>query len=226
MKHLDQNDTLIVIGETGSGKTTQIPQFLHQLGLSERGIIAITQPRRVAAITISTRVAKEMKCQLGNLVGYTVRFEDHTTKDTKIRFITDGSLLREALADRLLRQYSVIILDEAHERTINTDVLFGIVKEAQRARQHHKMLPLKVDFRLNYKICSSFRLPFECIQVIIMSATMDVDHFSKYFSNCKTIYLVGRTFPVKVMHTKESQSDYLHASLCTLFQIHDSAPVK
>lgn len=132
------------MGETGSGKTTQIPQFLFQTNVSHKGIIAVTQPRRVAAISISTRVAKEMKTELGDVVGYTVRFEDHTTRNTKIKFVTDGSLLREALSDRLLRQYSVIILDEAHERTINTDVLFGIVKDAQKTRKNFNHTPLKV----------------------------------------------------------------------------------
>lgn len=144
-----ENDTLIVIGETGSGKTTQIPQFLYHARQSERGIIAVTQPRRVAAISISTRVAKEMKTQLGDVVGYTVRFEDHTSRNTKIKFATDGSLLREALSDRLLRQYSAIILDEAHERTINTDVLFGIVKDAQKTRKNSNHPPLKVNQRIH-----------------------------------------------------------------------------
>lgn len=136
-----------MIGETGSGKTTQIPQFLYHSRSSERGIIAVTQPRRVAAISISTRVAKEMKTRLGDVVGYTVRFEDHTSRNTKIKFVTDGSLLREALTDRQLLKYSVIILDEAHERTINTDVLFGIVKEAQRKRKNANQTPLKVHRR-------------------------------------------------------------------------------
>lgn len=154
-KHLLENDTLIVIGETGSGKTTQIPQFLYHARQSERGIIAVTQPRRVAAISISTRVAKEMKTQLGDVVGYTVRFEDNTTRNTKIKFVTDGSLLREALSDRLLRQYSVIILDEAHERTINTDVLFGIVKDAQKTRKNSNHPPLKVNRRVRGKSCSA-----------------------------------------------------------------------
>lgn len=144
IKHIQQNDTLIIIGETGSGKTTQIPQFILQAGLADRGMIAITQPRRVAAITIATRVAKEMKSTLGETVGYTVRFEDNTSKSTKIKFITDGFLLREALVDRMLKQYNVIILDEAHERTINTDVLFGIVKEAQMSRKLFNSTPLKV----------------------------------------------------------------------------------
>lgn len=144
MKYLQKHLTLIIIGETGCGKTTQIPQFLYQIGYGEKGVIAVTQPRRVAAITISARVAKEMKCQLGQEVGYTVRFEDQTSKKTKIRFMTDGSLLREALTDKLLLKYSVILLDEAHERTINTDVLFGIVKEAQKTRKLRDLAPLKV----------------------------------------------------------------------------------
>lgn len=149
MKHIQQNDTLIIIGETGCGKTTQIPQFLCQSGYGDRGIIAITQPRRVAAITIATRVAKEMKTQVGDLVGYTVRFDDKTTKNTKIKFITDGFLLREALTDRMLSQYNVIMLDEAHERTINTDVLFGIVKEAQKSRKILNKPSLKVNFAIH-----------------------------------------------------------------------------
>lgn len=116
-----------------------------QAGLAERGAIAVTQPRRVAAITIASRVAKEMKCTLGETVGYTVRFEDQTSKNTRIKFVTDGSLLREALSDRMLKNYSAIVLDEAHERTINTDVLFGIVKEAQKNRKLFNMTPLKVN---------------------------------------------------------------------------------
>lgn len=144
IKHLQKHLTLIIIGETGSGKTTQIPQFLYKMGYGDKGMIAVTQPRRVAAITISKRVSQEMKCILGDEVGYTVRFEDTTTKRTKIRFMTDGSLLREALSDKLLLKYSVILLDEAHERTINTDVLFGIIKEAQKTRKLQNMEPLKV----------------------------------------------------------------------------------
>lgn len=152
MQAIARNDTVIVIGETGSGKTTQIPQFLHDAGWTDRGMVAVTQPRRVAAITISKRVSQEHGSKLGELIGYTVRFEDVTSEQTKIRFMTDGSLLREALSDRLLKQYSAICLDEAHERTINTDVLFGIVKAAQRVRAEKQMAPLKViTILLNYK---------------------------------------------------------------------------
>lgn len=150
MQAIVKHPTIIIIGETGSGKTTQIPQFLHDAGLTEKGIVAVTQPRRVAAITISKRVCQEHGCKLGELIGYTVRFEDLTSKNTKIRFMTDGSLLREALSDRLLKSYSVIVLDEAHERTINTDVLFGIVKAAQRSRAEKNLPPLKVRYCLRY----------------------------------------------------------------------------
>lgn len=196
------SDSLVLMGETGSGKTTQIPQFLLRAGFGNKAMIAITQPRRVAAITVAKRVAQELNTKLGELVGFTVRFEDCTSSSTKIKFVTDGSLLREALSDRLLKNYSVVMLDEAHERTINTDVLFGIVKEAQRQRKLRCMLPLKV---------------------LVTSATMDIDHFAKYFG-VKGMYLEGKTYPVKVMHTKDTQSDYLHATLVTLFEIHQSAP--
>lgn len=136
---------------------------------------------------------------------YTVRFEDVTTPRTKIRYLTEGSLLREALADRLLKRYSVIVLDEAHERTVNTDVLFGIIKEAQRTRSERQLAELKV---------------------LVMSATMDVDHFSKYFNDCEILYLAGRAHPVKVFHAKTTQPDYTHACLATLFDIHRRAPAK
>lgn len=157
---------------------------------------------------------------------YTVRFEDLTSDKTKIRFITDGSLLREALSDRLLRNYSAIVLDEAHERTINTDILFGIVKSAQKIRKNNNMQPLKVIQIFHFVFNSSITANQTYLQIIIMSATMDVDHFSKYFNDCKTVYLEGRTYPIKVMHSKEPQADYLHACLSTIFSIHETAPPK
>lgn len=133
-----------------------------------------------------------------------VRFEDATSEKTKIQYMTDGSLLRQALNDRMLLKYNVIILDEAHERTINTDVLFGLVKAAQvaRKREGHPVL-----------------------RVVVMSATMDVDHFAKYFNNCNVIYLDGRLFPVQVFHTKKNNSnmDYQEICLYTLFNIHTTA---
>lgn len=203
LKELELNDTLLIMGETGSGKTTQIPQFLLQAGYAKNGILGITQPRRVAAITIAKRVAQELSTNIGDIVGYTVRFEDTTSERTQIRYLTDGILLREAIGDRLLRKYTAIILDEAHERTINSDVLFGIVKTAQQERRTYKLPKLKI---------------------IITSATMDIDHFGKYF-NVKGMYLEGRTHPVCIMHAKEPQDDYIHAALVTLFDIHRHEPI-
>ncbi|CAJ0930755.1 unnamed protein product [Ranitomeya imitator] len=192
-----------VPGETGSGKTTQIPQYLYEASIGRQGIIGVTQPRRVAAISLATRVSEERKTELSRLVGYTVRFEDVTSEETKIKFLTDGMLLREAIGDPLLRRYSVVILDEAHERTVHTDVLFGVVKTAQKKRKELGKLPLKV---------------------IIMSATMDVDLFSHYFNGAPVLYLEGRQHPIQVFYTKQSQSDYLQAALVTVFQIHQEAP--
>ncbi|KAG3270101.1 DEAH-box helicase 33, transcript variant X2 [Ictidomys tridecemlineatus] len=196
-------DSAVFIGETGSGKTTQIPQYLYEGGISRQGIIAVTQPRRVAAISLATRVSDEKRTELGKLVGYTVRFEDVTSEDTRIKFLTDGMLLREAISDSLLRKYSCIILDEAHERTIHTDVLFGVVKAAQKRRKELGKLPLKV---------------------IVMSATMDVDLFSQYFNGAPVLYLEGRQHPIQIFYTKQPQHDYLHAALVSVFQIHQEAP--
>ncbi|KAM8975829.1 ATP-dependent RNA helicase DHX33 [Pelodytes ibericus] len=200
---LRQLDSAVIIGETGSGKTTQIPQYLYEASIGRQGIIGITQPRRVAAISLANRISEEKKTEISKLVGYTVRFEDATSEETKIKFLTDGMLLREAIGDPLLRKYSVVILDEAHERTVHTDVLFGVVKSAQKKRRELGKLPLKV---------------------IIMSATMDVDLFSQYFNGAPVLYLEGRQHPIQVFYTKQSQSDYLQAALVTVFQIHQEAP--
>lgn len=196
-------DSAVLIGETGSGKTTQIPQYLYEAGIGRQGIIGVTQPRRVAAISLATRVSDEKRTELGKLVGYTVRFEDVTSEDTRIKFLTDGMLLREAISDSLLRKYNCIILDEAHERTIHTDVLFGVVKAAQKRRKELGKLPLKV---------------------VVMSATMDVDLFSQYFNGAPVLYLEGRQHPIQIFYTKQPQHDYLHAALVSVFQIHQEAP--
>ncbi|KAM4698937.1 ATP-dependent RNA helicase DHX33 [Discoglossus pictus] len=200
---LRQLECAVIIGETGSGKTTQIPQYLYEASIGRQGAIAVTQPRRMAAISLATRVSEEKKTELGKLVGYTVRFEDVSSEETKVKFLTDGMLLREAIGDPLMRKYSIVILDEAHERTIHTDVLFGVVKSAQKKRRELGKLPLKV---------------------IIMSATMDVDLFSQYFNSAPVLYLEGRQHPIQVFYTKQSQSDYLQAALVTVFQIHQEAP--
>ncbi|KAM8742207.1 ATP-dependent RNA helicase DHX33 [Acanthopagrus schlegelii] len=203
LNQLRQLHNAILIGETGSGKTTQIPQYLYEAGIGRQGIIAITQPRRVAAISLAGRVAEEKRTQLGKLVGYTVRFEDVTSSETKLKFMTDGMLLREAIGDPLLLRYTVVVLDEAHERTVHTDVLFGVVKTAQRRRRELNKIPLKV---------------------VVMSATMDVDLFSEYFNKSPVLYLEGRQHPIQIYYTKQAQSDYLQAALVSVFQIHQEAP--
>lgn len=202
---IKNNKTLIIMGETGSGKTTQIPQYINSARLQENGRIAITQPRRVAAISVALRVAQEYGngLSVGDVVGYSVRFEDVTSNRTRIKYLTDGMLLREAMNDELLSEYTVVILDEAHERTIHTDVLFGIVKKAQKVRQQKNLAPLKI---------------------LIMSATMDVDHFSKYFNNCQAVYLEGRTYPVNVFYTTKPYDDYQTTCVATFFNIHKKAP--
>lgn len=192
-------NTVIIIGETACGKTTQIPQYIYQAGIQKDLMIGITQPRRVAAITIAERVALERNTTLGTLVGYTVRFDDHTSSETKIKFMTDGILLRESISDPLFLKYSVIILDEAHERTIHTDILFGVVKSAQMIREKQGMPALKL---------------------IIMSATMDVDHFSQYFNNAPVYFVKGRQYNVEIRYTNKLQEDYVHSALIAVFQIH------
>lgn len=203
IQEIHRNNTVIIIGETGSGKTTQIPQFLYESDMHRNLMIAVTQPRRVAAITVSQRVALEKRSNMGDLVGYSVRFDDMTSPKTKIKYMTDGMLLREAILDPLMKRYSIVVLDEAHERTIHTDILFGVVKTAQKKREKIGMKPLKI---------------------IVMSATMDVDHFSQYFNNAPVLYIEGRQFPIRELFTNDEQSDYLYSSLVTLFQIHRELP--
>jgi ATP-dependent RNA helicase DHX33 len=169
-----------------------------------KGMIACTQPRRVAAITVAMRVSNEISCELGTTVGYSVRFEDVTSSDTKIKYMTDGMLLRESLNDALLLRYSVVILDEIHERTLHTDILMGIVKQAQKERIKKGLKQLKL---------------------ILMSATMDVDQFSKYFNNAPVLYLEGRQHKVDVFHSSIEQNDYLNSAIQTVFQIHRLAPL-
>ncbi|XP_078431445.1 ATP-dependent RNA helicase [Wolffia australiana] len=192
------NQVLVVIGETGSGKTTQVTQYLAEAGYTTRGKIGCTQPRRVAAMSVAKRVAEEFGCRLGEEVGYAIRFEDCTGPETVIKYMTDGMLLREILVDDTLSQYSVVMLDEAHERTIHTDVLFGLLKQLVKRRP---------DLRL-----------------IVTSATLDAEKFSGYFFNCSIFTIPGRTFPVEILYTKQPESDYLDASLITVLQIHLSEP--
>eukprot|EP00842_Homolaphlyctis_polyrhiza_P007123 jgi/Hompol1/9/HPOL_001305-RA len=189
---------VIIVGETGSGKTTQLPQFLHDAGFTDTGLIAITQPRRVAAISIASRVAQETGTTVGGLVGYSIRFEDVTSRDTKIRYMTDGMLLRELLNDPDLSKYSVIVLDEAHERTLRTDVLFGAVKGIQKRRSD--------------------------LKIIVMSATLNAKAFSDYFNGAKIINVPGRQFPVQTFYASQKQEDYVDAAMIAIMQIHKEQP--
>ena len=192
------NQVLVVIGETGSGKTTQMTQYMAEMGYCKLGQIGCTQPRRVAAMSVSKRVAEEYGCQLGQEVGYTIRFEDCTSPSTVIKYMTDGMLMREYLADNNLTKYIAIMLDEAHERTIHTDVLFGLLKN---------LLKKRTDFKL-----------------IVTSATLDAEKFSKYFFDCPIFTIPGRTFPVEILYCKEPEPDYLEAAMITVMQIHLSEP--
>ncbi|XP_032666227.1 ATP-dependent RNA helicase DHX33 isoform X2 [Odontomachus brunneus] len=203
MNIIKEHDSLIIIGETGSGKTTQIPQFLFDAGLATSGCIGITQPRRVAAVSIASRVAQEQGVKLGKLVGYCVRFQNMTSSQTKIKYMTDGMMVREAITDPHLSDYSVVILDEAHERSVHTDVLFGVAKRAQHLRELKKELPP--------------------LKLIIMSATMDIDKFVKYF-NAQAVYLEGRQHEIKVYQSVSTYENYWVPALATLFQIHREAP--
>ena len=198
MSAIHDNQILIVIGETGSGKTTQMTQYLLEDGYATTGRIGCTQPRRVAAMSVAKRVSEEVGCQLGREVGYTIRFEDCTSPDTRIKYMTDGMLLRELLLKPDVPDYAVIMLDEAHERTIHTDVLFGLLKGCVSRRKDLKL--------------------------IVTSATLDAEKFSSYFNDAPIFTIPGRTFPVEVMYTKEPESDYLDAALLTVMQIHLNEP--
>lgn len=196
---LDQNQCLTLVGETGSGKTTQIPQWCLEYCKTrtppgQRRLVACTQPRRVAAMSVATRVAEEMDVQLGAEVGYSIRFEDCVSDRTVLKYCTDGMLLREAMNCPLLDSYGVIILDEAHERTLATDILMGLIKEIVRQRKD--------------------------IKIVVMSATLDSGKFQNYFENCPLMSVPGRTFPVEIFYTPEPEKDYLEAAIRTVVQIH------
>lgn len=185
------------MGETGSGKTTQIPQFVlyDDLPQYDGKLVACTQPRRVAAMSVAERVANEMDVKLGEEVGYSIRFEDKTSQKTILKYMTDGMLLREAMNDHDLKRYSTIILDEAHERTLATDILMGLLKEVVLRRPDLKL--------------------------IIMSATLDAQKFQRYFMDAPLLAVPGRTHPVEIFYTPEPERDYVEAALRTVLQIHD-----
>ncbi|KAI9808937.1 MAG: DEAH-box RNA helicase prp16, partial [Phylliscum demangeonii] len=196
LRVIRDNQVVIVVGETGSGKTTQLTQFLYEDGYGKRGMIGCTQPRRVAAMSVAKRVSEEMEVPLGGLVGYAIRFEDCTSKETVIKYMTDGVLLRESLAEPDLERYSCIIMDEAHERALNTDVLMGLFK---------KVLSRRRDLKL-----------------IVTSATMNAARFARFFGGAPDFVIPGRTFPVDVQFARAPCEDYVEAAVRQVLAIHVS----
>ncbi|KAH8304528.1 hypothetical protein KR059_011755, partial [Drosophila kikkawai] len=195
MRLLSQHQCIVLVGETGSGKTTQIPQWCVDFAVSKgRKGVSCTQPRRVAAMSVAQRVSEEMDVNLGEEVGYSIRFEDCSSAKTLLKYMTDGMLLREAMSDPMLEQYQVILLDEAHERTLATDILMGVLKEVIRQRNDLKL--------------------------VVMSATLDAGKFQQYFDNAPLMNVPGRTHPVEIFYTPEPERDYLEAAIRTVIQIH------
>nr|KYP52958.1 ATP-dependent RNA helicase dhx8 [Cajanus cajan] len=225
---VERSPVVVVIGETGSGKSTQLSQMLHRRGY---GKIAVTQPRRVAAVSVARRVAHELGVQLGEEVGYAIRFEDRTSHNTRIKYLTDGVLLRESLANPELNEYSVIILDEAHERSLNTLC--------------HYVLFSSVRF-INYNscLCNFFywrgvlvfrdilmglmkrlvKIRTSDLKVLITSATLDGDKVSKFFADCPVLNIPGKLYPVEILYSRERPSSYLESSLKTALDIHIREP--
>ncbi|XP_004520252.1 putative pre-mRNA-splicing factor ATP-dependent RNA helicase PRP1 isoform X1 [Ceratitis capitata] len=195
MRLLNEHQCIVLVGETGSGKTTQIPQWCVEFALTKgKKGVACTQPRRVAAMSVAQRVSEEMDVGLGEEVGYSIRFEDCSSPKTVLKYMTDGMLLREAMSDPMLEQYQVILLDEAHERTLATDILMGVLKEVIRQRSDLKL--------------------------VVMSATLDAGKFQQYFDNAPLMNVPGRTHPVEIFYTPEPERDYLEAAIRTVIQIH------
>src|SRR6185369_13903884 len=168
------HQVVVIAGETGSGKTTQIPKICLELGRGIVGQIGHTQPRRLAARTVADRIAEELGTTLGETVGYKVRFTDRSSDTTQIKIMTDGILLAEVQRDRMLRAYDTLIIDEAHERSLNVDFLLGYLKQ---------LLPRRTDLKL-----------------IITSATIDTERFAQHFDGAPVVEVTGRTYPVEVRY--------------------------
>uniref|UniRef100_A0A2I3N1V2 RNA helicase n=1 Tax=Papio anubis TaxID=9555 RepID=A0A2I3N1V2_PAPAN len=205
---IENYQTVVIVGETGCGKSTQIPQYLAEAGWTAEGrVVGVTQPRRVAAVTVAGRVAEERGAVLGHEVGYCIRFDDCTDQlATRIKFLTDGMLVREMMVDPLLTKYSVIMLDEAHERTLYTDIAIGLLKKIQKKRG---------DLRL-----------------IVASATLDADKFRDFFNQNETsdpardtsviLTVEGRTFPVDIFYLQSPVPDYIKSTVETVVKIHQT----
>lgn len=249
MHRITLNDVTIILGETGSGKTTrmflrpppsplrpfwlkllhiELPQYLLEGGLY-RGQIAVTQPRRVAATSLAARVSAEQGKPLGTLVGYSVRFDERVCSGTRIKYLTDGMLVREMMNDPFLTCYDVVIVDEAHERTLRTDIVLASLKRILAVRNGYG----------GANSSPKGKAKANPLKVVIMSATLDAEKFSKFFDkyvlrtpiipiltlySAPVLYVKGRQHPVSIFHTSTSQNDYLDAALRTFFQIHVDRP--
>ena len=180
-KAIAENQVTIICGETGSGKTTQLPKICLELGRGAAGLIGHTQPRRLAARSVAERIVEELKSEIGSAVGYKVRFTDHTSRDACVKLMTDGILLAETQTDRYLAAYDTIIIDEAHERSLNIDFLLGYLKQ---------LLPRRPD-----------------LKVIITSATIDAERFSQHFNGAPVLEVSGRTYPVEILYRPLTSKD-------------------
>lgn len=190
LKLIAENQVVVIAGETGSGKTTQLPKMCLELGRGVNGLIGHTQPRRIAARSVANRIAEELGSQIGSTVGYKVRFNDQVSENTLVKLMTDGILLAEIQTDRYLNQYDTLIIDEAHERSLNNDFILGYLKQILAKRPD--------------------------LKVIITSATIDVERFSRHFNNAPIIEVSGRTFPVEVRYrpiVEEEDQDQLQGIL-------------
>ncbi|CAC5404664.1 DHX8 [Mytilus coruscus] len=192
-----ENQVSIIIGETGSGKSTQVAQYLYQAGLADSGLIVCTQPRKIAATSLATRVAHELNTSVGNLVGYHVGMQMKTSHATKIIYMTDQMLLNLCLKDEKFSKYSCIIIDEAHERSIYTDLLLGMIKTSLTKRPE--------------------------LKVVITSATIEPEIFVNFFGTCPVLKIAGRMFPVDVIwpHENEGDEDYERAALKKTIYVHE-----
>ena len=203
--------TVVIVGETGCGKSTQIPQYLLEAGWAVAGrVIAVTEPRRVAAITVASRVAEERSVVLGDEVGFAVRFDSRCDlSSTRLKFVTDGLLIREMMSDPLLSSYSVVMLDEAHERSLCTDIVVGLIKKIQRRRPE--------------------------LRVIVASATLDAEKVRDFFNTNVTaddpskddvaiLSVEGRMFPIDIFYALDPLPDFVKATIETIKKIHHSEP--
>jgi HrpA-like RNA helicase len=234
------SNVFILVGETGSGKSTQLPQYICDAGLARRwsGAVACTQPRRVAALTVARRVAEERGVVLGKEVGYSIRFDDTTTPrhkpgGTQIKFVTDGVLLRETMGDQHLSRYSVVIVDEAHERSLHTDILFALLKGIQRDSAARRIdasddAPNGAGRGAGR---GSRRVRARPLRIVIMSATLDAHLYARFFADERTgfdapiVRVRGRQHPVDVFYAPEAQQDYVTAVMSTVVQIHIDEPM-